>query len=347
VLAELEMALVRRLNALLYRDPGRRGIVSHPPAVACIDGQLPRAAVDLAMRARAVGIVTGFPVRGAAGRWAAETDGPPGAMFLARGLMALGIAARLVTDECGKPVLEAGCDLWGIDRQTIVICPSDGDPGHAQPTADWIDTFLTSDFGRSMTHLVAVERPGPSHTLESVRRHVAVSDQQLARFEAEVPPEARDRCHNMRGEVIESGVAPTHRLFERVSEHGNVATIGLGDGGNEIGLGQLPWPVIADALPNRLGGRIACRTATRWTLLAGVSDWAAYALTLLVARLRGYGALGRDWHAQGQRELIQHLVSHGGAVDGVTRRAQATVDAIPLETYLQPLVGIREALGIE
>ena len=35
-------------------------------------------------------------------------------------------------------------------------------------------------------------------------------------------------------------------------------------------------------------------------------------------------------------------MTEGGAVDGVTGRHEATVDGLPLETYLQVYAGIRE-----
>ena len=41
------------------------------------------------------------------------------------------------------------------------------------------------------------------------------------------------------------------------------------------------------------------------------------------------------------RHLIECLVSEGGAVDGVTRQRQATVDGLSLDEYLQVLREIR------
>jgi hypothetical protein len=44
--------------------------------------------------------------------------------------------------------------------------------------------------------------------------------------------------------------------------------------------------------------------------------------------------------------LIETLVRGAGAVDGVTRKRQASVDGLPLETYLQIPIGIRRACGL-
>src|SRR5205807_1527308 len=62
-------------------------------------------------------------------------------------------------------------------------------------------------------------------------------------------------------------------------------TIGVGDGGNEIGMGKIPWDVIRRNVPN--GGLIACRVPTDYLIVAGVSNWGAYALAAGVALLRG------------------------------------------------------------
>ncbi|QDU43702.1 hypothetical protein Mal52_21780 [Symmachiella dynata] len=41
------------------------------------------------------------------------------------------------------------------------------------------------------------------------------------------------------------------------------------------------------------------------------------------------------------------MCNHGPAVDGVTRRQEPTVDGLPFLTYIQPLEGIRQLLGID
>src|SRR5439155_719155 len=78
-------------------------------------------------------------------------------------------------------------------------------------------------------------------------------------FLDQVPPEHQDRCHTMRGRDITTNMSPAHWLFEAPARRG-VATIGIGDGGNEIGMGRIPWDIIQRNIPN--GGLVACRTAT-------------------------------------------------------------------------------------
>jgi hypothetical protein len=330
------------LEQIVHCDPAGRGLASFRRAGAPLDAdQLRAAALHLARRASAVGIVTGFcAVVGH--RVTAETDGPPGALFLARALAALNIDVVLISDRYGTPLLAEGCDLWKLDRNMVVEFPF----ADAADTDRWIGQFFSTNPCQRLSHLVSIERPGPSHTLESLAAQPRATPPPTARFESEVPPKDRDVCHSMRGQSIDAATAKTHRLFQWIAEHRlDITTIGIGDGGNELGMGSFAWELLVDAIGPGPLGRIACRIATDITLLAGVSDWAAYTLALAVARLRGAQSLGRDWTAAGQRELIETLVQSAGAVDGLTLRPEPTVDGLPLDDYLQPLEELRHRLG--
>src|SRR4029077_10326277 len=77
---------------------------------------------------------------------------------------------------------------------------------------------------------------------------------------------------NMRGQDIGSYTAPLDDLFTA----GPWDTIAIGDGGNEIGMGAIPRSLIARHVEH--GETIACVTAARHLIVAGVSNWGAYAL---------------------------------------------------------------------
>lgn len=80
-------------------------------ASLCRKEDLVRAAETLE-RARKVFLVTGFFVPAVN---APETDGPPGAVVLARALGHLGKAARTITDPPNLKALEACCSVTGIE----------------------------------------------------------------------------------------------------------------------------------------------------------------------------------------------------------------------------------------
>ncbi|HWC90462.1 MAG TPA: glutamate cyclase domain-containing protein, partial [Pirellulales bacterium] len=121
-------------------------------------------------------------------------------------------------------------------------------------------------------------------------------------------------------------------------------TIGMADGGNEIGVGKLPWQQVHDALGRPADEEIICRVPTDLLLLAGVSNWAAYALAGAVCVLHGKSQLLAAWPIEDHGRLIETLVRDGGAVDGTTGARSATVDGLPLTQYLPTLAAIQQLL---
>ncbi len=337
---------ITEIERLIRRDPARRGLISAEieGAAPLLRGHLGPAAIELARHGRRVGIITGFFVP-AATPPAAETDGPPGAILLAMTLEAVGIPTVVVTDSCCHSAVQWCARASGYPQQSV----------HAVPegiSRESVCETPAAKFLRECSHLIAVERVGPSHTPESIAvqqvGNSAEMTRQSQRFAAHVPPDHHDRCHNMRGVIIDHHTAPLHELFPAPgsAEADGVRTIGIGDGGNEIGMGAVPWEVLAERLPGGHRFAVPCRVATDWTVLAGTSNWGAYALAAAVAKLRSAEKVLRAWDSEHQQRVIAEMVNHGPAVDGVTRRQEPTVDGLPFLTYIQPWLGIRRLLGL-
>lgn len=347
------MSVYQSLAKLIRRDPGRRGL-AQCPALADYGGAeaLERAANSLAKNGTSVGIVTGFPIL-VGGQPTAETDGPPGAVMLASVLLGLDRSVSLITDTVGQPAVVAACDVCSVPRSLLLEMPTplqvDAALGGATHcggpdpvSTDWSRKFLAGDFGRRPTHLVAIERPGPTHTEVSLLSPARSGPPPVARFRTALPADLRDRVLNMRGEAITPYTAPTHLLFERAHEREpKVTTIGIGDGGNEIGMGAIPWELLDDALGLPGSGRVACRIATDELIIAGVSNWGGYALAAAVAHAAGRLDVLRPCDVAGERLVIEALICQAGAVDGVTRLREPTVDGLPLEVHLELLAEIR------
>ena len=87
----------QRLAELLRDDPSGRGVAGLRPVGGTSSADALRESAVRLLKCQAVGIVTGFYIPGAAPP-AAETDGPPGALALARALQALGRQVHLITD---------------------------------------------------------------------------------------------------------------------------------------------------------------------------------------------------------------------------------------------------------
>jgi hypothetical protein len=77
-----------------------------------------------------------------------------------------------------------------------------------------------------------------------------------------------------------------------------------------------------------------------------VSNWGGYALAAAVCALCDRIDVLSDLNTAHERKMLEHLVGQSGAVDGVTRRAEPTVDGLAFDDYIRPLVEIRVRLGL-
>lgn len=344
---------IDRLEQVITQDIGGRGLAFDPAdnLVTRCRGNLGRAARNLAADGTAAAIVTGFYIAHAE-RPSIETDGPCGAIALAWLLSKLKFRVTLVTDALGYKTIDAGLRTAfgagsGVALEQVPFEKS-GDNGSSEPAtevganhraAEYVERFFGAGAGDSLTHLISIERAGPSWA--------PLPDWtagERSRFEALCPLDHQDQVHNFRGQVIAQHTAPAHRLFDFVRSNDlPIRTIGIGDGGNEIGMGSIPWQVIHANIPSGLGARIACRVATDWTIACGVSNWGAYALGAAVAYLRGRSDLLDEWTDEREREVLRSLVD-AGAVDGVTGRPSMSVDGLAIEQHLSIWAQIREAV---
>src|SRR5262245_4172823 len=150
-----------RMQELIQEDIGFRGLRADPNdnlISACPD-DFRAACASLARAERpSVAVVTGFYIphgEPACG----ETDGPLGAIFLARALIPLGYRVALITDPfCGQ-ALEVGIHACGLAGQVPVV--------RVPPANESWDTFVQGNWRdlverAGLTHLIALERVGPS-----------------------------------------------------------------------------------------------------------------------------------------------------------------------------------------
>jgi hypothetical protein len=161
-----------------------------------------------------------------------------------------------------------------------------------------------------------------------------------------VGPSFDDRCRNMHSRDVTDEMCPAHLLFADAARQIHpLRTIGIGDGGNEIGTGKIPAEVIARNISN--GERIGCRVPTDHLIVAGVSNWGAYALAAGVAVLRSQRLPASLFDVERERELLRIMVEQGPLVDGVTAQQTVTVDGLAFDVYAEPLRRIGELLEKE
>ena len=124
---------------------------------------------------------------------------------------------------------------------------------------------------------------------------------------------------NMRGRSVGDLTSSVDDLF--LMAKGQIPTIGIGDGGNEIGMGAL-----LDAIEATLEID-PCVVPVDKLVLASVSNWGAYGLAGCLEELTGKQLLPA-WEQV--KEFIDYTVSLG-SVDGVSGENVSTVDGYDIE----------------
>jgi len=137
----------------------------------------------------------------------------------------------------------------------------------------------------------------------------------------ETPGRARDgKYYSFSG--MEIKVRPYDELFIGAT----VPTIGIGDGGNEIGMGNL-----------NLEGKYYSTVKTTELIVAGVSNWGAYGLVANLSIREGVNLL-KDYD---EVEVVKALVN-AGAIDGISKKREVSVDGLPMGIHSKILDLLRE-----
>jgi Domain of unknown function (DUF4392) len=249
-------------------------------------------------RARRVLLTTGF----ALGPGLPETDGPPGVASLGRALRALGAEVVFVTDAVAVPPLEAALKVLGEGADILTFHAAAANAGQ-------VARRLLAEHAPS--HLVAIERPGRTRDGDYL---------------------------SMRAESVRAWNGPLDALFLERGRAGirRPVTVGVGDGGNEIGMGRVRARVA------RLGPkarRFASIVPVDHLVVAGTSNWGAYGIVAELSRLAGRDLL----HSSDEELRMLNACVEAGAVDGVTRRAEPTVDRLPSGAHTGMLELLRVA----
>jgi len=232
-----------------------------------------------------------------------ETDGPIGAAVLARAVaLGLGAVPIGVSEGSVLPCLEACFAAAGL-----------------------IPASLDS-LGRGRNRCGFVDFPVDASAAPDKARQILDAMQPKALIAIERPGAGADgEYHGGGGFEISSFTAKTDVLFAMAQERG-IATIGIGDLGNELGMGVVA-PEVRAHVP--LGDVIAARLAADVAVVANISNWGAYGVAACLAAMLGNDAIFHD--GREELRLIDACVA-AGAIDPVGGQRRAWVDGTDANT---------------
>lgn len=129
---------------------------------------------------------------------------------------------------------------------------------------------------------------------------------------------ADGRYYNFKKQDISEWTAPLDALADEAPGLG-IHTIGIGDGGNEAGMGNF-----YDELCALLPDYAACLSVVRaeFALTADVSNWGAYALAEALSFVWGV----RRGIEPGEETKMLEAAARAGAADGISGRCETSVD---------------------
>ena len=333
-------ALARKgdiIDRLISIDYPRRGVIDllSTAARAHHSRPLTMAAADLLRSHLSPGrlalIATGWLDRPHINRNIAESDGPPGAAVLARALhFGFGAVPVLLVEKEIVPAVTAAVQAAGLrcvePDQAIAAVASPSALHAAAVVAFPTETGEADEAARRICEIydvgafVAVEKGGRN---------------------------AQGRVHTSRGHDTTDVLANIDAVVAACGERG-IPTIGVGDGGNEIGMGT-----IADRLTGRLrfadecrcgcGGGVVPHQVTDVVVAATVSNWGAYGIAAALAVLLRRPDL---LHTPQMEEDILRACAREGLIDGVSGQVAPSADGLGLNVHKAVVTLLRAVTGV-
>jgi hypothetical protein len=249
-----------------------------------------------------------------------ETDGPPGAVSIARAVDA------------------------GLDGNPIIACePRAVDICEATATAGGL-SVLDHEASTGSKRSVTVEafpsdgedaREYVDSTLPEVDPAAVVAVEKVA-------PNAEGVYHNMAGYDVSEETSKVGELYDRLDD---VLTVSIGDAGNEVGMG-----LVEDVVRERIdygaecqcpcGGGIASSIETDLLVPATVSNWGSHAITTCLSEVVGADLL----HDPDIERRMLEAAAAAGSIDGIVGGTNAWCDGLPTGAHESVVELLGEAL---
>ena len=237
---------------------------------------------------------------------AGETDGPLGAAALARALdLGFGAKPVLVSEARNLPAIVASTLATGL-----AVLPA--------------EVFATRAACATTEAFELGDQDGPASAQAMLDRHSPAA----VIFVEKGGPNRNGVFHTITGSGRGRDLMASADALAEAARDAGILTIGIGDGGNEIGFGRIADQV-ADIQPfGRIcacpcRGGIATVTQTDILVVAAISNWGAYGIVAALACGLGRPDLLHDTAIE--RLMLERCVQ-AGAVDGIVARPVLGVD---------------------
>jgi D-glutamate cyclase len=249
-----------------------------------------------------------------------ETDGPPGAVALARAIgRGLGARVVLVTEPHYVPGLRAAAAAAGLPMV-------DDEAAARRPGATILRSYpVGDDEGRREAEAL----------LSRYRPAVVIAVEKLG-------PNAKGVIHSLRGVDGTAHTGKAHHLIQGAHTR-QVPTIGFGDGGNELGCGLIYETVrrvleYGTTCQCPCGDGMATTVKTDALVISNTSNWGAYGTAACLALLLRDPSL---LPAPDEERRVIEQCAQQGAGDGMTGLPIPWVDGTSTEVQEAMIVMLR------
>lgn len=319
-----------RIDRLINLDFGARGIEHlHDAARDETDVPLVAAAARLLAqtpRGSRVLMTTGSVSRAWITPTICENDGPAGAAVVARALsISLGVIPVLIAEDALLEPIARVFRAAGLS-----------------PVSQDIAARVSPSGGLG----VVVLRPYPLEDdagealappmLDEIRPSLVFATERAGR-------NSKGIYHNAKGRDFGMGRARVDHAFDEAFRR-RVPSIGVGDGGNEIGMGRISAAVAAhvpfgDECVCGCGGGLAAITKTDVLVTAACSNWGCYGIVASLAGILGDATL---LHTPEREQALLDAGNDAGLINSSNGRVDADVDGISIKSHLAMVELLRE-----
>jgi hypothetical protein len=274
-------------------------------------------------------VATGWPDRPWVTPSIGELDGPPGAALLARNLhVILGAVPLFLIEDELRPAMAAaarGAGFAVLSAEQAIAAAHSAAPLHAAAVLGF-----PTDAARA--------RAEARRLVETFAPKAVVSVEKGSANE-------RGVIHNARGDDTTECMAKIDELVKEARDR-NIVTIGIGDGGNEIGMGN-----IAEAIREHVpygakcscpcGAGIAPAVSTDVLVTAAVSNWGCYGiaacLSVMANRIDAF-------HDEAMELRTLREAADAGLIDGNTGYVDPGADGIASVTHAAIITLLRQII---